>query len=244
MKLTIYHMYPDLLNLYGDRGNIITLVQRCRWRGIDAEVFEYSRDSERDFGDCDILFLGGGSDREQEILYTHLKRYRNVLKDWVEAGGTALTICGGYQLLGDYYLDANGEKIEGLSILPFYTKAEKGRLIGNVVIENTLGLTPTTVVGFENHGGRTVHEFQPFGKVRSGFGNNGRDGGEGLVYKNVIGTYFHGPLLPKNPHVADCLLRKALDGKGGAQAELAPLDDTAELAAHHAAVRRFSERHQ
>ncbi|PMQ01994.1 MAG: glutamine amidotransferase [Dictyoglomus sp. NZ13-RE01] len=235
MEINILHMYPDLLNLYGDRGNIIVLKKRCEWRGIKANILSFTKDKEQGLESADIIFLGGGSDREQEIIFSHIIKYKNVLKDLIEDSLVVLAICGGYQLLGEYYLDAYGNKIEGLGILNFYTKAEEGRLIGNILIETTLPIYPKTLVGFENHGGRTYHNYNTLGKVLKGFGNNGKDGKEGLVYKNLFGTYLHGPVLPKNPHFVDYLIKKALERKYKKEISLTPLNDKEEMLAHEKA---------
>lgn len=232
MNLKIYHMYPDLLNLYGDRGNIIVLKKRAEWRGIEVFVINFTRDDEKNLEEADMIFLGGGSDREQGLLYSHLFKYKNLLKEMVEEGVVILAICGGYQLLGNYYLDAYGNKIEGLSVLDFYTKAEKGRLIGNILVETNLPLMVKTLVGFENHGGRTYHSYTPLGKVIKGYGNNGKDGYEGLIYNNLFGTYLHGPILSKNPHFADFLLKRALERKYNREIKLRDLDDKEEFWAH------------
>ena len=232
MKLKIFHMYPDLLNLYGDRGNIIVLERRARWRGIEVEVLNFTKDDEEDLSEADIIFLGGGSDREQELIYSHLYKFKGLIRDLVEDNVVFLAVCGGYQLLGDYYLDAYGDKVEGLSLLNFYTKAEKGRLIGNILIETILPITPKTIVGFENHGGRTYHNYEALGRVIKGYGNNGKDGFEGIVYKNLIGTYLHGPLLSKNPHLADFIIESALKRRYKKEIKLPPLPDTEEFLAH------------
>ena len=239
MKLQIAHLYPDLLNLYGDRGNIQCMVMRCRWRGIEAEVTEYRLNDTVDFGKTDIVLLGGGSDREQQIVCTRLQDIREEFHSYVEDGGTVLAVCGGYQLLGHYY-HAGGEKMEGLSLVDLYTEQGSPRLISNIVLQNKEDeIFPYEIVGFENHGGRTyIGSSRPFGRVLYGFGNNGSDGHEGVLYKNVIGTYLHGPLLPKNPHVCDFLLSKALLRKYG-QCELVPLDDKIERTANRYIVQRF-----
>lgn len=235
MELNIVNMFPEVLNLYGDRGNIIVLQKRCEWREIKANIIEYNFNSDENILKvADIILLGGASDREQGIMYNHLLNLRELLKNLIEDGVCLLAICGGYQLLGEAYIDANQNVIKGLGLLDFYTKSEGRRLIGNIIIETTLDVFPKTVVGYENHGGRTYHSYQPFGKVIKGFGNNGKDGFEGLVYKNVIGTYLHGPLLPKNPHIADYLLKKALERKYGSDnLEFSNLDDTLEYMAHN-----------
>ena len=227
MKITIGHLYPDLLNLYGDRGNIACLMKRCQWRGIEAETIEFESDDAIDFSRLDIVLLGGGSDREQMLVCEKLKAIQKDFKAYVEDNGVVIAVCGGYQLLGNYYKTEEGT-IEGLHLVDLYTEQGEGRLIDNIVIQSDLFDLP--VVGFENHGGRTyINDNQPFGKVLYGSGNTGESGYEGVVYKNVIGTYLHGPLLPKNPQVCDWLIQRALERKYGEVEPLAPLDDSWEL---------------
>ena len=239
MNLKIYHMYPDLLNLYGDLGNVTSLRQRCLWRGIDIEVVSFSMNHEAALEDGDIFFIGGGSDRGQNIVYSHLLKYKQEMGDLIEDGAPVLAICGGYQLLGEKYIDADGNDVPGLGIFDYHTKSEEGRLIGNIIIKNSLNLSPETLVGFENHGGRTYHEHQPLGKVVVGYGNNGKDQEEGMVYQNCIGTYLHGPLLPKNPHLADYLILKALERKYGVK-ELSHISDESEYSAHNKVLQLYS----
>ena len=236
MKLTIGHLYPDLLNLYGDRGNIACLMKRCAWRGIEAQTVEFNTGDEIDFQDLDIVLLGGGSDREQRIVCKNLLAIREQFKGYVEENGVVIAVCGGYQLLGKYYKTDEGP-IEGLGLVDIYTEQGEGRLIDNIVLESSVCEMP--VVGFENHGGRTfINDNTPFGKVLYGAGNDGESGYEGVVYKNVIGTYLHGPLLPKNPQVCDWLIQKALERRYGAT-ELEPLDDSREKAANEYIYHRF-----
>ena len=236
MKIVIAHLYPDLLNLYGDRGNIQCMAMRSRWRGIEAEVKEYRLQDTVDFSGTDIVLLGGGSDREQQIVCTRLQDIRKEMQAYVEDGGTVLAVCGGYQLLGHYYDTPDG-RMKGLSLADLYTEQGDPRLISNVVLQSEE--LPYEIVGFENHGGRTyIGENRPFGNVVHGYGNNGTDGREGVLYKNVIGTYLHGPLLPKNPHVCDRILQQALERKYGIS-ELEPLDDTQEREANRYIVNRF-----
>ncbi|MCS7201733.1 MAG: glutamine amidotransferase [Dictyoglomus sp.] len=239
MELKLFYMYPDLLNLYGDRGNIIIIERRAKWRKIFVEIKEFTKDKEENLEEADIIFLGGGSDREQEILYSHFYKFKDIIKDLIEDGVPLLAVCGGYQLLGEYYLDAQGRKIEGLSILKFYTRAERGRLIGNILIETDLPIDPKTLVGFENHGGRTYHNYKPLGRVIKGYGNNGKDGYEGLVYKNCIGTYLHGPILSKNPHLADFIIKSALERKYKREVFLPPLSDKEEFLAHRNIIKKL-----
>ena len=239
MKIKIAHLYPELLNLYGDRGNIISMKNRLLWRGIDAEVCEYKLSDDVDFSDIDIVFIGGGSDREQQLVCRRLHEIKDRISEYVNDNGVVVTICGGYQLLGKYY-KIKDEKVEGLDILDIYTETGEGRLIGNVVIKTDLFERP--IVGFENHGGRTfINNHKPFGKVLFGNGNNGNDGGEGVIYKNVIGTYLHGPLLPKNPHLCDYILQKAIERKYE-NITLKPLDDKIEFEANDYIVRRFAKK--
>ena len=213
MKITIGHLYPDLLNLYGDRGNIQCLMKRCLWRGIEAETIAYELDDRIDFSKLDIVLLGGGSDREQMLVCEKLKEIQKDFKAYVEDNGVVIAICGGYQLLGNYYKTDQG-MIEGLKLVDMSTEQGKGRLIGNIVMQSDLFDMP--IVGFENHGGRTtIGNNRSLGKVLSGYGNDGQSGEEGVVYKNVIGTYLHVPLLPKNPQLADLLISRALEKKYG-----------------------------
>ena len=236
MKLTIGHLYPDLLNLYGDRGNIACLMKRCAWRGIEARTIGYESEDRVDFSTLDIVLLGGGSDREQMLVCEKLKKIRQDFQVYVEGGGVVLAVCGGYQLLGRYYKTKDG-LIKGLELVDLYTEQGDGRLIDNIILDSPLCEMP--VVGFENHGGRTyIGENRPFGKVLYGSGNDGRSGYEGVIYKNVVGTYLHGPLLPKNPQLADYLIQKALERKYGS-VTLSPLDDTQEREANAYMVNRL-----
>lgn len=237
MKITIGHLYPDLLNLYGDRGNIQCLMKRCQWRGIEAETIPFELEDEIDFSKLDIVLLGGGSDREQMLVCEKLKEIQKDFKAYVENYGVVIAICGGYQLLGDYYKTEQGT-MKGLELVDLYTEQGEGRLIDNIVLQSDLFDMP--IVGFENHGGRTfIKENKPLGKVLYGAGNDGKSGYEGVVYKNVIGTYLHGPLLPKNPQLADWLISHALEQKYGKKIELAPLDDSQEKEANEYVYHRF-----
>ncbi len=238
MKLTIGHLYPDLLNLYGDRGNIQCMKKRCEWRGIEAEIKEFRLGDQVDFSSLDIVLLGGGSDREQRIVCTRLLENQKDFQSYVEDGGSVIAVCGGYQLLGSYY-DTDEGRMEGLSLVDMYTEQGSPRLISNIVLKNDRFHDP--IVGFENHGGRTFvnkASVSPFGQVVFGYGNNGQDKEEGVLYKNVVGTYLHGPLLPKNPEICDYLLSNALERKYG-KGTLTPLDDAWEKDANGYIVSRF-----
>ena len=237
MKITIGHLYPDLLNLYGDRGNIACMEKRCHWRGIGAETIEFNTGDTIDFSKLDIVLLGGGSDREQAIVCRNLLEIQSRFKEYVEDGGVVIAVCGGYQLLGKYYKTMDA-MIEGLDLVDIYTEQGEGRLIDNIVLQSELAEMP--VVGFENHGGRTyLNGNRPFGKVLYGAGNDGESGYEGVIYKNVIGTYLHGPLLPKNPQICDHLLTKALERKYGEKITLSPLDESQEKEANAYIYHRF-----
>jgi CobQ-like glutamine amidotransferase family enzyme len=252
--LTIGWLYPELMSTYGDRGNITVLQKRCEWRGIAVEIKKIDEHtSDEKIRSIDLLFGGGAQDREQEIVIEHLKKKQKAIKTLIEQNIPALFVCGAPQLMGNYYEPAEGQKIEGLSIFDIYTKhpgIKSERLIGNlaaeIIVEN-LKTTPYTLdpnpllVGFENHGGRTYlgPTAKPFAKVLKGHGNNGEDGTEGVVYKNAIGCYLHGPLLPKNPGIADWLITKALEVKYKKQIKLESLDDSVEENAKSAIARRL-----
>lgn len=238
MKLTIGHLYPDLLNLYGDRGNIQCFRKRLDWRGIEAEVIPFLSGDKIDFSKLDIVLLGGGSDREQELVCGYLKEIKADFKNYVEQGGVVLAVCGGYQLLGKYYTAPNGEKIQGLGILDIYTEAGNTRFIGDTIIYNED--FNETYVGFENHSGRTyLNGLKPLGKCIHGYGNNGSDGYEGCIYKNTYCTYFHGSLLAKNPELADRFIKTALEIKYS-EVALEKLDDSLELKAKEVMINRLN----
>ncbi|MEG3070927.1 MAG: glutamine amidotransferase [Candidatus Syntrophopropionicum ammoniitolerans] len=205
------HLYPDLLNLYGDGGNMIAFQKRCRWRNIPLQIINRSLTDTKDFSAYDFVFLGGGSDREQKLAASDLMKSRDRLQKAIENGLVVLAISGGYQLFGRHYETGDGKHTPGLAILNLYTEAGGKRLVGNAVIEMKLAGVPTRVVGFENHQGRTFLDgIAPLGKVLLGQGNNGKDGLEGARYKNVFCSYLHGPLLPKNAALTDKLIRLAL----------------------------------
>lgn len=229
--LQVCHLYPDLLNLYGDRGNIIAFVQRCRWRNIPVSVRTINLGEPVQFKDYDFVFLGGGSDREQNLIAADLIKHRDEFAAAIEDGLVVLAICGGYQLLGKYYLTLDHKTIPGLDILDFYTRAGNKRMVGNVAVEVNLDEKKFTIAGFENHSGETyLGNIRPLGRVLSGRGNNGVDGLEGARHKNVFCSYLHGPLLPKNAGLADQLIALAL-ARRGMEPELMPLDDRFENSA-------------
>lgn len=233
------HLYPDLLNLYGDRGNVIAFQKRCQWRNIPVQIINKGLGDNMDFSKYDFVFLGGGSDREQNLIAADLMKRRDELKEAIENGLVVLAICGGYQLLGRYYMTGDGRRIPGLDILDFYTSAGDTRLVGNAVIEMVQDGKPVKVVGFENHSGQTtLGRIKPLGKVLHGRGNNGRDGLEGARYKNVFCSYLHGPLLPKNARLADYLIRLSLRRRG-VDLEIKPLDDVFEERARAAMLGRL-----
>jgi CobQ-like glutamine amidotransferase family enzyme len=231
---TVGWLYPDLMNIYGDRGNILTLLKRAEWRGYEAKVVELGRGTTSHMDEVDVFFFGGGQDREQALVYEDLLEFKQPpLERAVSNGVVVLAVCGGYQLLGHHYQTADGEKFPGIGMIDVKTEAGKKRFIGDVVIDSEIEtLNPKTLVGFENHSGRTYlgPKARPLGRTRLGYGNNGSDGTEGCLQGTVLGTYLHGSLLPKNPHLADYLIRSALIRRG--VDELSPLDDSVELAAH------------
>lgn len=241
MQVTICHLYGGSMNVYGDRGNVIALVQRARWRGIDAEVLTFEKGDRPTFSGVDLFFFGGGQDKEQGAISQYLQGdVGKSLIEAVEAGAALLSVCGGYQLLGQYFLTGAGDVLPGISLFDAHTTAGKRRFIGDVIVECRFGDQTNTLVGFENHSGQTFlgSGCRPLGAVLTGFGNNGSDRQEGAMYRNAFGTYLHGALLPKNPWFADYLLRAALMHRYATEVELAPLDDSVEYQAHDAVISR------
>ena len=234
MELRICHMYPDVLNLYGDRGNILCMQRRLRWRGIEVSVRRLPIGESARLSDFDLVFIGGGQDFEQQVLLEDLHRGKDrEIRAAIADGMTFLTICGGYQMLGSYYETYDGQRCDFIGALDLCTVGSRQRMIGNYKFRCGEESGGSVVVGFENHSGKTRlgSGVQPLGTVLAGFGNNGEDGTEGARYKNVFGTYSHGPLLPKNPELCDHILLTALRRRYGS-AELVPLDDSAERFAH------------
>jgi len=244
MKFKIGYFYPEQLNLYGDNGNVEILIYRAKKRGIDVEVALVDLGTNLEENRFNLVFMGGGPDSSQKEVYEDLLKDKGpYLKDYINSGGFGLYICGAYQLLGKYYKSADGSILEGLGVFDLYTEHfgnKKPRCIGNVVCElsdefrhkevfNSLNKIGSTLVGFENHGGRTYlgEKMLPLGKVIRGYGNNSEDGYEGVLYKNSIGTYLHGPVLSKNPHLADYLIAGSLGLD-----RLESLDDSLILSAH------------
>lgn len=242
MELNICHLYPDVLNLYGDRGNILCLRRRLEWRGISVMVEEKPIGSEKSLAGFDLIFIGGGQDFEQETLLDDLHRGKDAeVRAAIDDGVVVLAICGGYQMLGQYYETHDGHRCDFVGAIDLYTVGGEKRMIGNYVFRCGEESGGSTVVGFENHSGRTYlgAGVKPLGSVISGFGNNGEDKTEGVRYKNVFGSYSHGPLLPKNPELCDAILRTALERKYGS-VTLEPLGDTAERAARGEMVNRLT----
>jgi CobQ-like glutamine amidotransferase family enzyme len=239
-ELRLLALYPEQMNIYADRGNIIFLRRRCEWRGIGFEYAAAGPGDRIDPAAHDLIYIGGGQDRDQRIVAADMvATKRGALAEAVEDGAVVLAVCGGYQLLGHSY-QLGEERIEGLGLAELETVREPGpRLIGNVAIEADLDGGPRLIAGFENHGGRTRlgEGATPLGRVVRGHGNNGEDGFEGVRRLNLIGTYLHGPLLPKNAWLADRLTALAIARRDGCEPELAPLDDEFEEAAHASARR-------
>jgi lipid II isoglutaminyl synthase (glutamine-hydrolysing) len=238
MELRVLALYPDQMNIYADRGNIVFLERRCEWRGIGFSYAGAGPGDSVDPAAHDLFYIGGGQDRDQRAVAADMAATkRESLAAAADDGAVLLAVCGGYQLLGHSY-QLGEETLPGLGIADLETVREEGpRLIGNVTIETELGGAHRVLAGFENHGGRTHlgPDATPLGTVLSGFGNNGNDGLEGVRRDNVIGTYLHGPLLPKNVWLADRLIALALGRRYGSPPELEPLDDELEQAAHRSA---------
>lgn len=242
-KVNILHLYPDMLNLYGDKGNIECLKKRLLWRGIEAEITVCSeKDEHIDFENTDIIYAGGGSDREQAIVCLKLMKHKAEIKSFVENGKTLLAFCGGFEMMGNSFYNGD-EKVEGLGVLDIDVVSHnaKERLIGNVVLKSDF--IDGYIVGFENHGGKmNIKNYKPLGKVIAGHGNDGKSGFEGVIYKNFTGTYLHGPLLPKNPALCDFILLNTLKNKYPEFDKLSPLDDAFENMANKYIVQVYSQK--
>jgi CobQ-like glutamine amidotransferase family enzyme len=245
MRIAVGHLYPDHLNIYADRGNIAVLSRRAAWRGHELDVTGIGPGEQLDPSAYDLLYVGGGQDREQALIAPDLAAHGEAITE-AAAGGTAiLAVCGGYQLLGRFYRDRSGAELPGAGVFPLHTVAGERRMIGDVLLECELEPGRTrTLAGFENHAGRTIlgEGATPLGRVVAGFGNDGESGFEGCRVSAAIGTYLHGPLLPRNPWLADWLLAQALARQLGSPPELEPLPDELELRAHEVASARARER--
>ena len=248
-SLNIAWLYPDLMSTYGDRGNIIVLKKRCEWRGIDARIKNITLETRAlELNNCNLVFMGGAQDRQQKLAAVDfLRRKAPVLKKMIENFTPSLFVCAAYQQIGHYYRPYQGRDIKGASIFNLTTihpGDQAKRLIGNIVAELIYPqeLKGTKIVGFENHGGRTVlgGDLNPLAKVIKGFGNDGRSGFEGAFYKNSIGSYFHGPILTKNPQIADWLISRALEIKYGKRIKLFPLDDSLAMLAKQKIIDRLN----
>lgn len=238
-NIKIAHLYPKLLNIYGDYGNVLTIKKRCEFRNIDCEVISVDTGDVIDIEKYDIFFIGGGQDKQQTEVSKELQRQKDILKEAANKGKVFFSICGGYQLLGKYYQPHEGDKLLGIGLLDAYTVAGDTRFIGNVTAEADF-LEEKTLVGFENHAGLTFLEegTEPLARVIVGNGNNSRDKTEGARKNNVFGTYLHGSVLPKNPQLADYLIKTALEIKYKENIELKKLDDFIENKTHKELVNK------
>jgi hypothetical protein len=245
MRIVVGHLYPDYLNIYADRGNIAVLARRAAWRGHELEVRPISVSEPLRAGEHDLLYVGGGQDREQALVAQDLAAKADGIRAALADGAALLAVCGGYQLLGRWYRDFHGADLPGIEILPLETVAGETRMIGDVLLECELepGVR-RTLAGFENHAGRTRLDAgaQPLGRVIAGFGNDGESGWEGCRVGRAVGTYLHGPLLPRNPWFADWLLAQALAHRLGEPPQLEPLPDDLEQEAHGVSARRAETR--
>jgi CobQ-like glutamine amidotransferase family enzyme len=245
MKIVVGHLYPDYLNIYADRGNIAVLARRAAWRAHELEVREVSVGDELVPGEHDLLYIGGGQDREQALVAQDLVTKGEAVLGAVEGGAALLAVCGGYQLLGRSYRDFHGADLPGVGLFPHETVAGETRMIGDVLLECELEPGERrTLAGFENHAGRTVLDpgAEPLGRVVAGFGNDGQSGWEGCRVRRAVGTYLHGPLLPRNPWFADWLLAQALAHRLGEPPEFEALEDDLEHEAHAVSARRAQMR--
>ena len=245
LQIRVGHLYPEYLNIYADRGNIAVFANRAEWRGIALNVQSISLDDELRPGDHDLLYIGGGQDREQALIAPDLAAKGDAIRDAVAAGAALLAVCGGYQLLGAFYRGRSGVELPGAGLFPLHTVAGERRMIGDCLLECELepGVT-RTLAGFENHAGITRLDAgaEPLGRVVAGFGNDGASGFEGCRVGTAVGTYLHGPLLPRNPWLADWLLSCALTHSLGEARELAELTEALEREAHLVSAARARAR--
>lgn len=243
MELKIVWMYHDIMDLYGDKGNMMVLRRRCEQRGISVVIDTCGIGDTCDLSAYDLIFLGGGADREQMMLIDDLRARKENIRQAMDSGSFIFLVCGGYQLFGQYYIAADGSRMDGLGFFDYYTETGKdnARCIGNIAIECMLEGEKLIALGFENHGGQTRNVTQPLGRVLSGYGNNFSEGIEGFYNGTVFGTYLHGPLLPKNPKIADFMITKALQKRHPQFTldQLSPLDDTFEQKAREALFHRM-----
>ena len=246
MKLVVGHLYPDYLNIYADRGNIAVLARRAAWRGHELDVRAISAGDTIAAGTHDLFYIGGGQDREQALVAHDLVRKGDELLEAAARGAAVLAVCGGYQLLGRFYRFADGDELPGVGLLPLHTIAGERRMIGDILLEAELEPGERrTIAGFENHAGRTYLDegAEPLGRVVAGFGNDGESGAEGCRVGRAIGTYLHGPLLPRNPWLADWLLAQAIAHRTGEEPpRLDALPDELEREAHAVSAQRARTR--
>jgi hypothetical protein len=245
VKIVVGHLYPDYLNIYADRGNIAVLARRAAWRAHELEVRTISVGEPVEPGEHDLLYVGGGQDREQALVAEDLLAKADGVRAAVDAGAAVLAVCGGYQLLGRSYRDFHGEDLPGIGIFPLETVAGDTRMIGDVLLECELEPgNVRTLAGFENHAGRTKLDpgAEPLGRVVAGFGNDGESGFEGCRVGRAVGTYLHGPLLPRNPWFADWVLAQALAHGLGEPPTFDPLPDDLERQAHAVSAARARSR--
>jgi CobQ-like glutamine amidotransferase family enzyme len=245
VRIRVGHLYPDYLNIYADRGNIAVLARRAAWRGHELEVESIGMGDTVEPGAHDLLYIGGGQDREQALVARDIAGKGQSLREAAAGGAAVLAVCGGYQLLGRFYRERSGAELPGAGVLPLHTIAGDRRMIGDVLLECELEPGDRrTLAGFENHAGRTILEdgAEPLGRVVAGFGNDGSSGFEGGRAGRIIGTYLHGPLLPRNPWLADWLLAQAIAHRMGEVPAFEPLDDELEAEAHSVAAARAKAR--
>jgi CobQ-like glutamine amidotransferase family enzyme len=245
VRIVVGHLFPDYLNIYADRGNIAVLTRRAAWRGHELEVRGLGADDVARPGEHDLYYIGGGQDREQELIAPALAAQGDALRAAVEDGAALLAVCGGYQLMGSFYRDQSGDELPGVGLFPLHTVAGERRMIGDVLLECELEPGERrTLAGFENHAGRTYLEdgAEPLGRVLAGFGNDGESGFEGCRVGRAVGTYLHGPLLPRNPWLADWLLAQSIAHRTGEAPGFEPLEDDLEAEAHEVSAGRARAR--